>query len=726
MRGIEQPISRSHMGRELRRALDSDPDAPRAAADDEDPLAAGHDAHVSGSIAALYARLDPPLPAFTPAALGDEPAAELAATRELWLRCGYRPGIAAYLCFFLLRDFLVLHDERFPPRFATWRAMARSFHETDRFVRAVTDSGREPSGGIAAAPVRDLLLSIMARHRALDIPGWMMSWFGWCLIENVERECAPLDEPVRRRHHAYLCRAFRLMGVAFAADRERMVEFARAVEREHTGAAPQLERRARAILLIGEMVGVRSRPDVILAMLPEAPRARFAPIAARVRPGPLRRTAARVVGRLLVPRAVGVRRAARALLLLAAALLPCPVAAAQQQRWPVGHPDHGLPRPGVVWAPYDRDPDHVCNGIFRAIHLTRCVPAEVARALPREHGDARDLFVPGWYFGKRDGRPADERWFGGDGRQVPVEGFDEAAAARLRADLAAVDGAVAAELRARPRAAVWFQHDLLRMLRRLIDTGRNPELVPLLWECALRVALRRETLERPELLQTVTLEQIAAAVAGFDPRAAVEIERRSTRLFDAEFVQVWSSIWIQFPADHEQGVAAWLARRGHGGAAPVPIGALAVLVQGVVAVDAAGSPHATDLVTEVRTQRLVNRNPLSADNATTTRDGVDLAVWSLPRAAVCREEHGVEGFAAFRTVHMESQELFRDYGTLKHTTYAAQCALCHRRAHASDEALAGFSALRPGAGARPVADPRERRRRAEAEMERFVARLRER
>ena len=254
---------------------------------------------------ALFARLDAPWDRFEPALLGAEFAAELRTTSALWFRCGYRPGIAAYLNFFHLRDFITLHDERFPPRFRDWKAMAKSFYETDLFIRAVTDSGREPSGGISSVRVREQLAAIMGRHRAIAIPGWMMSYFGWSLFEAVETQCAPLDDEQRRLHLAYMSRTYRLMGVAFANDRPRMTEFARAVEQRHTAPSSRLLEHAAAILRIGELIGVRSHPDAILPMLPATTRALFAPHARAVRPGWLRRITNRMLGPLLVPQAVG-------------------------------------------------------------------------------------------------------------------------------------------------------------------------------------------------------------------------------------------------------------------------------------------------------------------------------------------------------------------------------------------------------------------------------------
>jgi hypothetical protein len=127
-------------------------------------------------------------------------------------------------------------------------------------------------------------------------------------------------------------------------------------------------------------------------------------------------------------------------------------------------------------------------------------------------------------------------------------------------------------------------------------------------------------------------------------------------------------------------------------------------------------------VIEVRIQDLRNREPLAATNRTTTRDGVDFAIWSLERETL-RVRGGKAGFADFRQLDLEAQELFRDYGTRKHTTYAAQCTLCHRRSNGPEEELGGFSVLRPHVGPRPVVDPGERQRKAEVEFARFVAAL---
>ncbi|MCA8941781.1 MAG: hypothetical protein KDB80_04410 [Planctomycetes bacterium] len=264
------------------------------------------------AIASLFDRFDPPFgDSFDPARLGPEFAEELRTVSRLWFRCGYRPGIGAYLNFFLLVDFIRMHDARFPARFASLRSMAQSFYETDLFIRAVTDSGREATGGISSPAVRELLRSIMARHAKLRIPPWMMSYFGSSLFENVERQCDDISDDERRWHLNYMAKTYRIFGIPFTDDRELLEAFSRAVENRYAGTSDQVEKHARHILRIGEMIGVSSKPESILPMLPEPTRAHYAPIESRVRPGWLRRKALRVVGRFAIGQAVGEPRVAR-------------------------------------------------------------------------------------------------------------------------------------------------------------------------------------------------------------------------------------------------------------------------------------------------------------------------------------------------------------------------------------------------------------------------------
>jgi hypothetical protein len=399
------------------------------------------------------------------------------------------------------------------------------------------------------------------------------------------------------------------------------------------------------------------------------------------------------------------------------------LAAQDAQRYPADHADRGLPRAEALWQALDAAPDHPANRVFAAIYLDRCVPAEVATALPREHGDPATYFAKDWYFGKRKGTAADERLFGGDGRQMPREGFAEAASAAFASDLASIDGGVLAGIRKDPRMAVYLQNDLLRLVRRLLDTEQNPELLAPLLACAARLSFSAEELSR--LGPVFALADLAPRVPGLKPERCVELERRSSRLFDAQYSLAWSKVYVQWSEGDAAQFAAWLAAGEDKKAvrSAVPIGTMAVLVQGLVAMDDQGKPCATPVVTDVRVQRLSNRDPLSLDNKTTTRDGVDFRLWQLPRQTL-RTRAAATSFADFRELDTEDQELFRDYGTRKHTTIFGQCSLCHRRSNGPDEELAGFSVLRPSSKPRPVADAGERLRRAEGEFAKFLAEAR--
>jgi len=258
----------------------------------------------------LFAQFDPPYETFDNFMLGSEFPVELDLVSRLWFRCGYRPGIAAYLNFFLLRDFITTHDDNYPPRFETFKSMAASFYRTDLFIRDVTDSGRMPTGGISSAKVRETLHQIQKRHQRVEIPMWMQTYFGFSLLENVEKQCAPMTENEKRLHLAYMSKAWRIMGMRFSEKRGLMEEFSRLIEAEQATVTPTVPRHSVHILRLGEMIGVSSGPESILPMLPPRTRSVFEPLYPMVRPGLLRRTWCQALGKLLMPKAVGAPRKA--------------------------------------------------------------------------------------------------------------------------------------------------------------------------------------------------------------------------------------------------------------------------------------------------------------------------------------------------------------------------------------------------------------------------------
>lgn len=252
----------------------------------------------------IHQRFDPPYEHFDNTMLGPEFARELNLVSRLWFRCGYRPGIGVTLNFLLLGEFVALHQAKYPSRFPSLRAMMDAFHRIDLFVRAVTDSGTQASGGISSAHVRGILKGIRQRHGRSGIPGWMLTYFGFNVVEMAEKQC-PLSEEEKRLHLAYIGKVFRIMGVAFTENRDELERFARQVEERHAAVIEDAPKLLHYVLCIAEMAGVSSGPQSILRMLPPKVRAAFEPVYPNVRPGPVRRAAYRLLGRLLLPRAVG-------------------------------------------------------------------------------------------------------------------------------------------------------------------------------------------------------------------------------------------------------------------------------------------------------------------------------------------------------------------------------------------------------------------------------------
>jgi hypothetical protein len=107
-----------------------------------------------------------------------------------------------------------------------------------------------------------------------------------------------------------MAKTYRIMGFRFCEDRGALERFARLVESEQAALTDNVPRHSRHILRIGEMIGVSSAPESILPMLPAATRAVFEPLYKRVRPGIVPALWSRLLGRLLLPRAVGAPRRA--------------------------------------------------------------------------------------------------------------------------------------------------------------------------------------------------------------------------------------------------------------------------------------------------------------------------------------------------------------------------------------------------------------------------------
>lgn len=414
-------------------------------------------------------------------------------------------------------------------------------------------------------------------------------------------------------------------------------------------------------------------------------------------------------------------RAARCRLAILFPLLLGALPAQDARRHDANSADRGLPRDPAAFRPYHDDATHPANRVFRALWLQHATPAEVGPTIRRQ--DAMD-WSPGWPLRKRAGTADDARWFGGDGRLLPLEGLDATAERELLTLLATLTPTSEAvrELTTAAPLAVLFQHDLLRAAERLLETKQNPALVPELARVARAVALPRAALAQladplpAAAAADAALRAQLPTTFGGSRTDMAEVLRRSTRLFDAEKSLLWSRVFLAHPAGKDA-LAALLPKDGAaaGKGPTVPIGFAAVLVQGIVAFDVDGAPHATALAFDVRTQVLRNRDAAGADNATFTHDGLEFAIWQLEREGLRRGSAA----AFFRPIAADDQDLFRDYGTGKHTTYRAQCALCHRLASTPEPELGGFVVLRPHAQAAFAATGDERLRLAETQAKRL-------
>ena len=98
---------------------------------------------------------------------------------------------------------------------------------------------------------------------------------------------------------------YRIMGISFSNDRSLLQQFARDIESHHAATSPNLNKHAHHILMLGEMIGVRSHTDTIAPLLPDATREIYLTINRRVRPHPLKRIACRILGRFTIKKAVG-------------------------------------------------------------------------------------------------------------------------------------------------------------------------------------------------------------------------------------------------------------------------------------------------------------------------------------------------------------------------------------------------------------------------------------
>lgn len=417
--------------------------------------------------------------------------------------------------------------------------------------------------------------------------------------------------------------------------------------------------------------------------------------------------------------------------------------AGQDGVYPRGHDREGLlvaERPLPV---YSDAADHFLNGLHAALFVAELVPDEVGGALPAERRAAGDaFFVPKWYFAKRKGLAADAAVFGGDVRFSPLRELSGARAKTVTALLAGLQTRdqvdAIAELEA-PLMRLLLQWDLLSMwwrcerdktaddatllaMARAIEALAQDHAVLAALPAGtdeLRAGVGSDVATVPSPAQPYFPSDLLAS-----PSTFVEIDRNDMALFHAERSLRAVRAFVRIPDGRAAGeaVVRAVATAGKDGPLPeIPLGTEVALALSLLAVDRDLAIVATQVVDEVRVRRITGERKLAADNGS-SRDGMSHWVYLRSR----RASRDPSAAHAFRFVPDTTQAMFLEYGTLKHTVYFAQCALCHRLTGGSNQTPGGITSLGRFAGARVCDDPATRLRRAEAQATAIGERLRAR
>lgn len=407
-------------------------------------------------------------------------------------------------------------------------------------------------------------------------------------------------------------------------------------------------------------------------------------------------------------------------------------------RFPVGDDFESLPRTGTPQPVYAPSPDHPLNQLHALLFLADVTPDEVGAALPTERRasglDDAHFFVGKWPIPQRKGQPTDHRWFGGDVRTSPLVTLDaehDAKLVELCTRLDTPEEVAAVPELANPLARLLLQWDALQVLVRMDrkDFGSDAARRALHRVVRALAQSRATLLALPSGFEALRAQFPAGSPkdrrAPFLDRALlvdpagpwVEVQRKSTALFDAKNSLRSARAFLSLGpaskhADALALVAAVAAAKTDAELPKLPTGAEVALVLTLVGVDTDGKPVATNVIDEVRVRALVGPEELSATNDTSSRDGWNHWVFARTRrGSLVAPDEG-----AFRFVPDTAQSLFLEYGTAKHTTYAAQCALCHRATNGGGQAPSGVRMLSRFAEPKSITDPRTRLDQAEGEV----------
>ncbi len=403
----------------------------------------------------------------------------------------------------------------------------------------------------------------------------------------------------------------------------------------------------------------------------------------------------------------------------------------------------GLPSADQPIAAYADHPQADLNRLHHLLFFQNLIPDEVQSQLPQERAATgvsdQEYYVPRWYFGKRAGEESDRRLFGGDVRISPRQDFS----ATQREELVRLLQAVAAreplldELEQQPLAKLMLQWDIASVWWALEKRDcDDAELLALMARAVAALAQPAAVLADldsgiDDLLSQFGVDgphhdtQKPYFPAGFsladDPHSPwVEVGRNSSALFKADRSLHASRVFLNAGGHRSTVQLIESAAQLDGSQVAVPAETETILVQQLIGFDDQLQPVVTPVIDDVRVRSLHGPATLSGDNRTSSRDGSNHWVYYRTRLGSLRKH-----VATFRFVPDTDQSLFVEYGSLKHATFAAQCALCHRRT--SDGAQAPEAIRSLARHAKPhVAGPTERRELALAEMARVTERLRQR
>jgi len=403
----------------------------------------------------------------------------------------------------------------------------------------------------------------------------------------------------------------------------------------------------------------------------------------------------------------------------------------------------GLPATGDVQPVYHPDVNHKSNELFHLLFVQSHIASEIQSQLPSERASQgksdSEFFRIGWYFQKRPGVASDKRYFGGDVRTSPRDAFKPDERSRLLTLLAEIartpDAFLPEETKEFRVLQLSLQWDLMSVWWSFERAkSQDEELLRAMAQAIRALALPRQTLESlPSGMEG--LKQDYAASSSEDTQQPwipsdfrltndeisrwKEMDRKSSALFRANRSLRTSRVYVAGKDSEEtMNVLARVIDRQEQ-AVEIPSGWTTVLVQQLIGIDEQLEPVATEVIDDFRV-RVYSSPSMRDPMVTSSRDGSSHWVYQLSRFGLTRKD-----VPDFRFISDREQALFVEYGTKKHATFTAQCALCHRVSNDGGQSLAGIRHFSKHAQPR-LASYQDRATLAVTEMSEVVEKLRSR